>query len=89
MMSLKSIIITKLCVFRSCYTESIGVEDDQYPPNIAVLVNGHDCPVQVTHDNLHINDEHKQRVRLCLFVCLFVSNLRHNTMVMHKGPIWD
>ncbi|TSP09107.1 E3 SUMO-protein ligase PIAS4 [Bagarius yarrelli] len=33
-------------VLRICYTESIGVEDDQYPPNIAVSVNGLDCPVQ-------------------------------------------
>ncbi|MCI4390869.1 hypothetical protein PGIGA_G00127970 [Pangasianodon gigas] len=38
-------------VLRICYTESIGVEDDQYPPNIAVLVNGHDCPVQAHYSS--------------------------------------
>ncbi|XP_027006264.1 E3 SUMO-protein ligase PIAS4b isoform X1 [Tachysurus fulvidraco] len=38
-------------VLRSCYTESIGVEDDQYPPNIAVLINGHDCPVQAHYSS--------------------------------------
>lgn len=45
--------------FRICYTESIGVEDDQYPPNITVVVNGHPCPVQVTLDDLHISDAFK------------------------------
>ncbi|KAK3513733.1 hypothetical protein QTP70_028740 [Hemibagrus guttatus] len=38
-------------VLRICYTESIGVEDDQYPPNIAVLVNGHHCPVQAHYSS--------------------------------------
>ncbi|XP_036412559.1 E3 SUMO-protein ligase PIAS4b isoform X2 [Colossoma macropomum] len=33
-------------VLRICYTESIGVEDDQYPPKISVLVNGSDCLIQ-------------------------------------------
>ncbi|KAI4881705.1 hypothetical protein NFI96_031349, partial [Prochilodus magdalenae] len=35
-----------------CYTESIGVEDDQYPPKIAVLVNGLDCSVQVRYSSM-------------------------------------
>lgn len=45
------------CVhYRICYTESFGVEDDQYPPNVGVLVNGHPCPVQVTLDVLYISN---------------------------------
>ncbi|XP_073769559.1 E3 SUMO-protein ligase PIAS4b isoform X2 [Danio rerio] len=33
-------------VLRICYSESIGVEEDQYPPNICVSVNHNNCPVQ-------------------------------------------
>ncbi|KAG7319836.1 hypothetical protein KOW79_016979 [Hemibagrus wyckioides] len=39
-------VVSVQVVLRICYTESIGVEDDQYPPNIAVLVNGFHCPIQ-------------------------------------------
>ncbi|KAF7692471.1 E3 SUMO-protein ligase PIAS4b [Silurus meridionalis] len=38
-------------VLRICYTESIGVENDQYPPNVGVLVNGYNCPVQVHYSS--------------------------------------
>ncbi|XP_062844007.1 E3 SUMO-protein ligase PIAS4b [Trichomycterus rosablanca] len=38
-------------VLRICYTESIGVEDDQYPTKISVLVNGMDCPVQTRYSS--------------------------------------
>lgn len=36
------------CVFRICYTDSIGVQEDQYPPNIAVKVNQSYCHVPVS-----------------------------------------
>lgn len=32
---------------RICYTDSIGVQEDQYPPNIAVKVNQSYCHVPV------------------------------------------
>uniref|UniRef100_A0A8B9GWQ7 Protein inhibitor of activated STAT, 4b n=1 Tax=Astyanax mexicanus TaxID=7994 RepID=A0A8B9GWQ7_ASTMX len=35
--------------FRICYTESVGVEDDQYPPKISVLVNGIECDLQIRY----------------------------------------
>lgn len=34
--------------FRICYTDSIGVQEDQYPPNIAVKVNQSYCHVPVS-----------------------------------------
>ncbi|XP_017552592.1 E3 SUMO-protein ligase PIAS4b [Pygocentrus nattereri] len=39
-------------VLRICYTESIGVEDDQYPPKIDVFVNGLYCLIQVRYSSL-------------------------------------
>ncbi|XP_076847483.1 E3 SUMO-protein ligase PIAS4b [Brachyhypopomus gauderio] len=36
-------------VLRLCITESIGVDDDQYPPRIAVYVNGLYCFLQVRY----------------------------------------
>ncbi|XP_022534586.2 E3 SUMO-protein ligase PIAS4b [Astyanax mexicanus] len=36
-------------VLRICYTESVGVEDDQYPPKISVLVNGIECDLQIRY----------------------------------------
>lgn len=33
---------------RICYTDSIGVQEDQYPPNIAVKVNQSYCHVPVS-----------------------------------------
>lgn len=39
--------------FRICYTDSIGVQEDQYPPNIAVKVNQSYCHVPVSR---HISD---------------------------------
>lgn len=38
--------ITLCC--RICYTDSIGVQEDQYPPNIAVKVNQSYCHVPVS-----------------------------------------
>ncbi|NP_956637.2 E3 SUMO-protein ligase PIAS4b isoform 1 [Danio rerio] len=38
-------------VLRICYSESIGVEEDQYPPNICVSVNHNNCPVQCTYSS--------------------------------------
>lgn len=35
------------CLCRICYTDSIGVQEDQYPPNIAVKVNQSYCHVPV------------------------------------------
>lgn len=35
-------------VCRICYTDSIGVQEDQYPPNIAVKVNQSYCHVPVS-----------------------------------------
>jgi hypothetical protein len=39
-------VITML--YRICYTDSIGVQEDQYPPNIAVKVNQSYCHVPVS-----------------------------------------
>lgn len=36
------------CVCRICYTDSIGIQEDQYPPNIAVKVNQSYCHVPVS-----------------------------------------
>ncbi|XP_039517104.1 E3 SUMO-protein ligase PIAS4b [Pimephales promelas] len=38
-------------VLRICYSESVGVEEDQYPPNISVLVNHMICPVQCSYSS--------------------------------------
>ncbi|XP_066508810.1 E3 SUMO-protein ligase PIAS4-A-like isoform X2 [Hoplias malabaricus] len=38
-------------VLRFCYTESIGVEEDQYPPQILVIVNGWNCSPQVRYSS--------------------------------------
>lgn len=47
-----SLLITKnshaLLLYRICYTDSIGVQEDQYPPNIAVKVNQSYCHVPVS-----------------------------------------
>lgn len=67
--------------FRICYTESIGVEDDQYPPNIAVLVNGLHCAVQVTHDSLHISNAFKWLNKGLGFVCVFLLH----SLILIKG----
>lgn len=49
---LKNIIIVFLTIsfsfFRICYSDSIGVQEDQYPPNIAVKVNQSYCHVPVS-----------------------------------------
>lgn len=39
-------VVTLCC--RICYTDSIGVQEDQYPPNIAVKVNQSYCHVPVS-----------------------------------------
>lgn len=41
---------------RICYTDTIGVQEDQYPPNIAVKVNQSYChvPVSNRHYGSHI-----------------------------------
>ncbi|XP_056598872.1 E3 SUMO-protein ligase PIAS4b isoform X2 [Triplophysa dalaica] len=38
-------------VLRICYSESIGVEEDQYPANISVSVNHANCPVQCSYSS--------------------------------------
>lgn len=38
-------------VLRICYSESIGVEEDQYPANISVSVNHTNCPVQCSYSS--------------------------------------
>ncbi|KAI7809983.1 protein inhibitor of activated STAT [Triplophysa rosa] len=38
-------------VLRICYSESIGVEEDQYPANIGVSVNHANCPVQCSYSS--------------------------------------
>lgn len=53
MWALKDIMVSSLfsCLFplfRICYSDSIGVQEDQYPPNIAVKVNQSYCHVPVS-----------------------------------------
>lgn len=38
-------------VLRICYRESMGVEEDQYPANLAVSVNHVNCPVQCSYSS--------------------------------------
>ncbi|KTG33577.1 hypothetical protein cypCar_00020110 [Cyprinus carpio] len=45
------------CVFRICYSESIGVEEDQYPPNISVLVNHANCLIECTYSSNKLGTE--------------------------------
>lgn len=42
------IVFCLLLLFRICYSDSIGVQEDQYPPNIAVKVNQSYCHVPVS-----------------------------------------
>ncbi|KAI2668009.1 E3 SUMO-protein ligase PIAS4-A [Labeo rohita] len=44
-------------VLRICYSESIGVEEDQFPPNICVSVNHADCPIQCTYSSNKMGTE--------------------------------
>ncbi|KAL1281122.1 hypothetical protein QQF64_015722 [Cirrhinus molitorella] len=44
-------------VLRICYSESIGVEEDQYPPNICVSVNHTNCPIQCTYSSNKMGTE--------------------------------
>ncbi|XDV28335.1 hypothetical protein PO909_031669 [Leuciscus waleckii] len=44
-------------VLRICYSESVGVEEDQYPPNISVLVNHVTCPVQCSYSSNKMGTE--------------------------------
>lgn len=60
---LKNIIVSSLfsCLFplfRICYSDSIGVQEDQYPPNIAVKVNQSYCHVPVSFFLLFIIISH-------------------------------
>uniref|UniRef100_A0A672RHB8 E3 SUMO-protein ligase PIAS4-like n=1 Tax=Sinocyclocheilus grahami TaxID=75366 RepID=A0A672RHB8_SINGR len=45
------------CVFRICYSESIGVEEDQYPPHICVSVNHANCPAECTYSSNKLGTE--------------------------------
>uniref|UniRef100_A0A8C1K991 Protein inhibitor of activated STAT, 4b n=1 Tax=Cyprinus carpio TaxID=7962 RepID=A0A8C1K991_CYPCA len=44
-------------VLRICYSESIGVEEDQYPPNISVLVNHANCLIECTYSSNKLGTE--------------------------------
>ncbi|XP_016389568.1 E3 SUMO-protein ligase PIAS4b [Sinocyclocheilus rhinocerous] len=44
-------------VLRICYSESIGVEEDQYPPHICVSVNHANCPVECTYSSNKLGTE--------------------------------
>ncbi|XP_067309461.1 E3 SUMO-protein ligase PIAS4b isoform X2 [Pseudorasbora parva] len=44
-------------VIRICYSESIGVEEDQYPPNIGVSVNHANCPIQCSYSSNKMGTE--------------------------------
>lgn len=41
--------------FRICYTDAVGVQEDQYPPNIAVKVNQSYCHVPVSGEEKTIS----------------------------------
>lgn len=45
---ISSLFSCLLLLFRICYSDSIGVQEDQYPPNIAVKVNQSYCHVPVS-----------------------------------------
>lgn len=46
------VLVTFLALFsRICYTDSIGIQEDQYPPNIAVKVNQSYCHVPVSYSS--------------------------------------
>ncbi|XP_051729811.1 E3 SUMO-protein ligase PIAS4b isoform X1 [Ctenopharyngodon idella] len=44
-------------VLRICYSESVGVEEDQYPPNLVVSVNHANCPVQCSYSSNKMGTE--------------------------------
>lgn len=44
-------------VLRICYSESVGVEEDQYPPNISVSVNHVTCPVECSYSSNKMGTE--------------------------------
>ncbi|XP_017350588.1 E3 SUMO-protein ligase PIAS4b isoform X2 [Ictalurus punctatus] len=71
-------------VLRICYTESIGVEDDQYPPNITVVVNGHPCPVQAHYSSSEKGLEPSQPCRP-INLTPFVKQTTMNRVVV----FWD
>ncbi|XP_059418948.1 E3 SUMO-protein ligase PIAS4b [Carassius carassius] len=44
-------------VLRICYSESIGVEEDQYPPNICVSLNHANCLIECTYSSTKLGTE--------------------------------
>ncbi|XP_051554628.1 E3 SUMO-protein ligase PIAS4b [Myxocyprinus asiaticus] len=61
-------------VLRICYTESIGVEEDQYPPNIGVSVNNTNCPVQCSYSCNRVGTEPSRPCRpIDITPCLYLS----------------
>ncbi|XP_072525117.1 E3 SUMO-protein ligase PIAS4b [Salminus brasiliensis] len=70
-------------VLRICYTESIGVEEDQYPPKIAVVINGLDCALQIRYTS---NKEDVEPSRPCCPINL--TPLLKQTALNHVSVMW-